>query len=80
MLTTLSQKKLWRNANEFSLFIEKKAVDDETSCYSALLNYCDEADVEPETVAALVNKQLKDKLEVEFGEMGLLKKQPSLYD
>lgn len=80
MLNTLSPKKLWRNANEFSLFIEKKAIEDETSCYSALLNYCEDADVEPDTVASLVNRQLKDKLEVEFAELGLLKKQSSLYD
>jgi GMP synthase PP-ATPase subunit len=44
------------------------------------MQYCEEYDLEPEVVAPLVNRQLKDKLAVEFADMGLLKKQPSLYD
>lgn len=42
--------------------------------------YCEMLDVDPESVAPLVNRQLKDKLAVEFADMGLLKKQPTLYD
>lgn len=80
MLITSSPKRLWRSANEFSMFIESKAVEEGTGCYSALLNYCEEMDLEPDAVASLVNKQLKDKLAIEFAEMGLLKKQSSLYD
>jgi GMP synthase PP-ATPase subunit len=56
------------------------AVKEEISCYDAIIAYCENADVEPEAVAPLVNKQLKEKLAIEFADMGLLKKQPSLLD
>lgn len=79
-LNTLSPKKLWRTPNEFSYYIEGLAAEEGISCYDAIMQYCEEYDVEPEVVAPLVNRQLKDKLAVEFADIGLLKKQPSLYD
>jgi hypothetical protein len=56
------------------------AIDEGISCYNALLNYCHDNDIDPEDIAKNVNKNLKEKLAVEFAEMGLLKKSPSLYD
>jgi hypothetical protein len=79
-LNTSSQKQMFQNSNDFSLHIETTAIDDGISCYNALLNYCYENDIDPEDIAKNVNKQLKEKLAVEFAEMGLLKKSPSLYD
>lgn len=79
-LNTSSKKKIWQSANEFSYYIESMAADQEISCYDAMLAYCEREDVEPEALAPLVNRQLKDKLAIEFADMGLLKKQPSLYD
>lgn len=72
--------KLFQNANDFSLFIERTAVEEGIPCYNALLNYCEEADLDPEDIAKSVSKQLKEKLAVEFGELGLLKKSPTIYD
>lgn len=79
-LITGSQRKLFQNANEFSMYIEKLAVEEGITCYSALLNWCEEQDIDPEDIAKSVSKQLKDKLAVEFADIGLLKKSPSLYD
>jgi hypothetical protein len=72
--------KLFKDANEFSLFIETQAVEEDMSCYSVLLNYCDENDIDPDAISKYVNNQLKEKLAVEFAEMGLLKKAPSIYE
>lgn len=80
MLSTSSPSKMFQNSNDFSLFIETIAIDEGISCYNALLNYCHDNDIDPEDIAKNVNKQLKDKLAVEFADMGLLKKSPSLYD
>lgn len=77
---TSSQKQMFQNSNDFSLHIETIAVEEGISCYNALLNYCHDNDIDPEDIAKNVSKQLKDKLAVEFAEMGLLKKSPSLYD
>ncbi len=79
-LNTSLQKTMFQNSNEFSLFIETMAIDNGISCYNALLNYCHDNDIDPEDIAKNVNKNLKEKLAVEFAEMGLLKKSPSLYD
>ncbi len=79
-LNTSLQKTMFQNSNEFSLFIETMAIDEGISCYNALLNYCHDNDIDPEDIAKNVNKNLKEKLAVEFAEMGLLKKSPSLYD
>lgn len=62
------------------MFIEQRAVDEETSCYQALLSYCEEADIDPEDIAKSISKPLREKLAVEFAEIGLLKKSPSLYE
>lgn len=79
-LNTSSQKQMFQNSNDFSLHIETIAIDEGISCYNALLNYCHDNDIDPEDIAKNVNKNLKEKLAVEFAEMGLLKKSPSLYD
>lgn len=71
---------MWQNANEFSYYIQKRALEEDASCNTVLLQYCEELDLDPEEVAPLVNRSLKDRLEVEFADMGLLKKSPSLYD
>lgn len=80
MSNTSSPRQMFQSSNEFSLYIETLAIDEGISCYNALLNYCHENDIDPEDIAKNVNKQLRDKLAVEFAEMGLLKKSPSLYD
>lgn len=79
-LNTLSPRQMFQNSNDFSLYIETMAICEGISCYNALLNYCHDNDIDPEDIAKNVNKQLKDKLAVEFADMGLLKKSPSLYD
>lgn len=72
--------KLFQNSNEFSQYIERVAIEEGIPCYNALLNYCDEQDINPEDIAKSVSKQLKEKLEVEFTEMGMLKKTATLFD
>lgn len=78
-LTIGPPKKLFQNANEFSMFIEQRAIEEGIPCYTALLEYCEEQDIDPEELTKSVNRQLKEKLAVEFAEMGMLKLTPSLY-
>lgn len=44
----------------------------------AILAYCKENFLEPEDVAKLINKSLKDKLEMDFREANYLPKQAQL--
>ena len=46
--------------------------------YNELLEYCKENFLEPDDIASLVNKSLKDKIEMDFREANMLPKQAQL--
>ena len=76
----MAEKTLYKNANEFSQYIEQTAVDEGVTCVQSLIDYCDENDFEFEEIAKIVSKPLKEKLQLEFAEMGMLRASPSLYE
>lgn len=69
---------MFKTANEFSLYIENQVYEKNISYMDAVLEYCTENYVEPDEIAKLINKSLKDKLEVNFQEMNYLPKQAQL--
>jgi len=70
--------KMFKTANEFSLHIEEIVRDKKLSYMDAVLHYCKENYLEPEDVASLINKSLKDKIELNFRELNYLPKQAQL--
>lgn len=69
---------MFKTANEFSLHIEGLVRDKKLSYMDAVLLYCQENYVEPEDIASLINKSLKDKIEMDFRELNYLPKQAQL--
>lgn len=69
---------MFKTANEFSLHIEGLVRDKKVSYMDAVLLYCQENYVEPEDIASLINKSLKDKIEMDFRELNYLPKQAQL--
>ena len=69
---------MFKSSNEFSLYIEKSARERRMSHMDAVLEYCKENFLEPEDVASLINKSLKDKIEMDFREANMLPKQAQL--
>jgi hypothetical protein len=69
---------MFKTSNEFSLHIEQLAREKRMSHMDAVLDYCKENFLEPEDVAKLINKSLKDKIEVDFREANYLPKQATL--
>lgn len=69
---------MFKNSNEFSLHIEQIVRDKNISYLDAVLQYCKENFIEPEDIAKLVNKSLKDKLEVNFQDDNYLPKKAKL--
>jgi hypothetical protein len=69
---------IFKTANEFSLFIEEMVKNKNLSYMDAVLEYCKENYLEPEDVAKLINKSLKDKIEMDFRELNYLPKQATL--
>ena len=69
---------MFKTANEFSLHIEQIVRDTRMSYMDAVLEYCKENYLEPEDIASLINKSLKDKIEMNFRERNYLPKQATL--
>jgi KaiC/GvpD/RAD55 family RecA-like ATPase len=69
---------MFKTANEFSLHIEQIVKEKKVNYMDAVLEYCKENYLEPSDVASLINKSLKDKIEMNFRELNYLPKQAQL--
>jgi hypothetical protein len=69
---------MFKNSNEFSLYIEQVVREKRMSYMDAVLDYCKENYLEPSDVSKLINKSLKDKIEMNFRELNYLPKQAQL--
>jgi predicted oxidoreductase len=69
---------MFKTANEFSLHIETIVKEKRVNYMDAVLCYCKDNYLEPEDVASLINKSLKDKIEMDFREANYLPKQATL--
>jgi len=69
---------MFSTANEFSLYIEQIVRDKRITYMDAVLEYCKENYLEPDDIASLINKSLKDKIEMDFRELNYLPKQAQL--
>ena len=69
---------MFNTANEFSLYIEQVVREKKMNYMDAVLAYCKENYLEPDDVASLINKSLKDKIEMDFRELNYLPKQAQL--
>jgi hypothetical protein len=69
---------MFKSAGQFSLHIEQLAVRKRCSHMDAVLLYCEENFIEPDEIKNLVNKTLRDKIEIDMREANLLPKQATL--
>lgn len=69
---------MFKNAAAFSLFIEELSSTKRISHMDAVLQYCQENYIEPDEIKSLINKTLRDKIEVDMREANLLPKQATL--
>jgi hypothetical protein len=69
---------MFKGASAFSLHIEEMANKSRMSHMDAVLKYCQENFLEPDDIKHLINKPLKDKIEMDMREANLLPKQATL--
>jgi UDP-glucose 6-dehydrogenase len=55
--------KKFRSPNEFSLYIEGRVAAQDISYMEAIIQYCEEVDIDVESISKLINQSLKDKVE-----------------
>ena len=70
--------KRFRSANEFSLHIEEKVAKEKIGYMEAVISYCNEIDIDVESVANLINQSLKDKIQNEAEENNYMRKRAKL--
>lgn len=65
--------KKFRTSEAFSIHIETSAQVLRLTCLERLLMYCEEEEIDTESVAVLLTQSLKDKIESEANALHLLK-------
>lgn len=69
---------MFKSAAQFSVYIEQIALQKRLSHMDAVLFYCKENYIEPDEIKKLINKPLRDKIEIDMREANLLPKQARL--
>ena len=70
--------KFKQNSKSFSMKIESIAKEKNISHMDAVLDYCHTENIEPDTVARLISKGLKEKIEANARELNFLPKTATL--
>lgn len=60
--------KKFRSPNEFSLHIEERVLREKIGYMDAVIQYCEEVDIDIESISKLINQSLKDKIQNEAEE------------
>lgn len=66
------------NPTDFSMHIEKEAVRRKIGYMEALVDYCENNDIDTSSMSGLISSSLKEKIRAEAEEMNLLKKSSKL--
>lgn len=69
---------MFKGASAFSLYIEQYAIDKKVTHMEAVLKYCEENYLDPEDIKHLINKSLRDKIEVDLINENMLPKRATL--
>jgi len=64
----------FQTPEEFSIFIESDARRRNLGYLEALLDYCDNQNIEPIAISNLISPSLKDKIQAEAEDLNLLKR------
>ena len=59
--------------NKFAILVENLVRNKKISHWEAVLDYCKENDVDPSGMSKMINKSLKERLEVNAMDLRLLK-------
>tara|TARA_Y100000592_G_scaffold79481_1_gene125362 strand:+ start:169 stop:390 length:222 start_codon:yes stop_codon:yes gene_type:complete len=62
------------NSKKFALTIEGMVKEKRISYMDAILKFCDENEIDPSSVGSLINKSLKEKIQLEAEKLNLIEK------
>ena len=61
------------SANDFSAWVESEYAKNHTPRMDIIINYCQQRDIDIETVAPLINRVLKERIRIEAQDAKLMK-------
>ncbi len=70
---TLIITKRFRSPNEFSIYIDEQVSKLKISYMDAVINYCNEVDIDIGSVGPLINQKLREKIQVEAEQANMMK-------
>lgn len=65
--------KRFRSPVEFSLYIEERVLKERIGYIDVIIDYCNNHDLDIESVGKLITKSLKEKIQIEAEESNLMK-------
>lgn len=74
----MMEGKIFKNTNEFALHIEEIVAEKRISHMDAVLLYCEQNFIDPEDISSMINKNLKQKIELNMIELNYLPKKGTL--
>ena len=57
--------KRFRSPNEFSIYIDEVRLKHDLSYMDAVINYCNEKDIDIDSIGPLINQKLREKIQIE---------------
>jgi len=65
--------KRFRSPNEFSIFIDERVNKFKIGYMDAVIEYCQEMDIDVESIGPLINQKLREKIQVEAEQANMIK-------
>ncbi len=70
---TLFITKRFRSPNEFGIFIDEMVNRLNITYMEAVINYCNELEIDIESVGSLISQKLREKIQVEAEQANMMK-------
>lgn len=65
--------KRFRSSNEFSIYVDEIVSKYKISYMEAVINYCNELEIEVDSIGKLINQKLREKIQIEAEQSNMLK-------
>lgn len=65
--------KRFRSPNEFAMFIDETVSKLKCTYMDAVINYCNEMEIDVESIGSLINQKLREKIQMEAEQSNMMK-------
>lgn len=65
--------KRFRSPTEFSLYIDEQVSKFKISYMDAVINYCNEKEIDIDSIGSLINQKLREKIQIEAEQANMIK-------